>query len=102
MIIKSIPVCEFTDILAFGEREKLGFWNEMHGWIYQNGRGVSRHWEQGSFIITQNFFNPEYQDDAYGLFWPEKLRNLIQKFMAANKFKRFVVLCGMNHCQLIL
>ncbi len=104
-LIRNLAVCESTDILMFADSEGLAGWNELHDLIWSHDRDVSRahrHWWLNSFVLTSNFFNPKYLDDAYGLRWNALVRDVCEKFMKANRLKKVLVVTCKNHSLLVL
>lgn len=92
----NLSVCAATEILMFAEQKKLAHWNELHDLIW-NTDEAHRHWFLDAFVITPNFFNPDYLDDAYGLFWNERVRDIVQKFMRHHKVEKMLVVGGKNY-----
>lgn len=102
-VVGKIFVCESTALLHFAEKRKLADWNELHDLIWGDEfRDANYHWWCDSCIITKNFFNPAYQDDAYGLLWNEKLREVVIAFMEHHNVEKILFLNGKNHNTFVL
>lgn len=104
-LIRNLDVCESTDLLAFAETNKLAHWNELHALIWPRDPDASRkhrHWFEDAFIVTQNFFNPEYMDDAYGLNWHPLVRDVVERFMRHHQLQQVLFLNGKNYSLIVL
>ncbi len=95
-MIKNITVCQITDLYFFAVDKKIADWNEIQDIIFHTEGNTHHHWFKDAFVITKNFFNKKYMDDAYGLFWHPKVRKMVKDFMKHHKLDRFLVCTTKN------
>ena len=102
-MITNATICEIEEIYSYAESEHGIGWNVIIKMIYDDKYyRQHRHFFLNTFVVTENFFNEEYMDDAYGLSWNPEVRKVVEGFMAKHNLKMLVIVTCRNHSLLIL